>query len=42
MLRIYHPSGKQYKPHDLVLEKQLEGPILQVEIGRFIPGFVWC
>ncbi|KAL9653336.1 hypothetical protein ABK040_001972 [Willaertia magna] len=38
MLRIYKPQKNAYFPTDLLLEKQLEAPILQVEIGKFIPN----
>lgn len=37
MLRIYKPQKNNYYPTDLLLEKQLEAPILQLEIGKFIP-----
>lgn len=36
VLRIYHPHQKGYKPDDLVLEKELPAPILQIEVGRFV------
>ncbi|KAF0973998.1 hypothetical protein FDP41_006981 [Naegleria fowleri] len=38
MLRIYKPQKNNYYPTDLLLEKQLEAPILQLEIGKFIPN----
>lgn len=36
MLRIYYPRQTGYKIDDLMLEQQLEQPILQLEAGRFI------
>eukprot|EP00899_Mesostigma_viride_P000204 jgi/Mesvir1/10184/Mv16992-RA.1 len=35
MLRIYHPKDNEFRVEDLLLETQLEGPILQLEAGFF-------
>jgi Bardet-Biedl syndrome 9 protein len=35
MLRIYRPSGRDFKPQDLQLEQQMGAPILQLGIGYF-------
>ncbi|KAJ9470991.1 Protein pthb1-like protein [Diplonema papillatum] len=35
VLRIYHPRQKGFKADDLLLEQQLDGPILQLATGRF-------
>ena len=34
-LRIYKVKERDFKPEDLLLEQQLEGPILQVATGHF-------
>lgn len=36
ILRIYLPGQKGYRIDDLIIEEQLEYPILQIEIGYFI------
>ena len=36
ILRIYCPKPPNFKPDDLMLEVQLQQPILQVETGRFV------
>lgn len=36
ILRIHHPTSGEYKPRDLLLEKNLGQPILQIAIGRFV------
>lgn len=36
-LRIYYPRQATYKIDDLLLEKNLELPILQIAAGRFLP-----
>lgn len=36
ILRIYSPKEAQFKAEDLMLEVQLQQPILQVESGKFI------
>lgn len=38
VLRMYHPTKPNYRIEDLVLEELLDSPILQVALGRFIPG----
>ncbi|XP_032228416.1 protein PTHB1 isoform X2 [Nematostella vectensis] len=38
ILRIYLPKATNFKPEDLMLEIQLQQPILQVEIGHFVSG----
>lgn len=38
VLRIYQPRQKGFKPDDLLLEQQLDGPIIQVGAGRFLPN----
>ncbi|XP_068751344.1 protein PTHB1-like isoform X1 [Montipora capricornis] len=38
ILRIYCPKPPSFKPDDLMLEVQLQQPILQVESGRFVSG----
>lgn len=38
ILRMYHPTKPNYRIEDLVLEENLHAPILQVLLGRFIPG----
>ncbi|OQR94210.1 hypothetical protein THRCLA_08223 [Thraustotheca clavata] len=37
MLRVYYPTQAEFKIEHLLLEEQLEHPILQVEVGNFIP-----
>lgn len=37
-LRIYSPSKDEYKMDDLLFEDNLQFPILQLLIGRFIPN----
>lgn len=36
ILRIYCPKPPHFKPDDLMLEVQLQQPILQVEAGKFV------
>eukprot|EP00742_Colponemidia_sp_Colp-10_P002939 GILJ01003136.1.p1 GENE.GILJ01003136.1~~GILJ01003136.1.p1 ORF type:complete len:868 (-),score=153.08 GILJ01003136.1:19-2622(-) len=36
VLRIYYPHSRDYRIEDLVLEQNLEQPILQLEVGRFV------
>ena len=36
MLRVYYPRKQDYDVKDLMLEQQLDAPILQVEAGRFL------
>jgi Bardet-Biedl syndrome 9 protein len=36
-LRIYKPVRSKYSPNDLLLEQQLDQPILQLAIGKFVP-----
>uniref|UniRef100_A0A7S1IUQ3 PTHB1 N-terminal domain-containing protein n=2 Tax=Eutreptiella gymnastica TaxID=73025 RepID=A0A7S1IUQ3_9EUGL len=38
VLRIYQPRQKGFKPDDLLLEQQLDAPILQLGVGRFLPN----
>eukprot|EP00929_Paragymnodinium_shiwhaense_P095010 TRINITY_DN55958_c0_g1_i1.p1 TRINITY_DN55958_c0_g1~~TRINITY_DN55958_c0_g1_i1.p1 ORF type:complete len:874 (+),score=217.80 TRINITY_DN55958_c0_g1_i1:84-2705(+) len=38
MLRMYCPKQKEYKIEDLILEKQLDFPILQLAAGKFVQG----
>lgn len=38
MLRIYSPTRPQFRVEDLILEESLGAPILQLLLGRFIPG----
>lgn len=38
MLRMYIVKQKDYKIEDLILEKDMEAPILQVVAGRFVQG----
>mmetsp|Transcript_41791 Transcript_41791/g.75863 ORF Transcript_41791/g.75863 Transcript_41791/m.75863 type:complete len:859 (-) Transcript_41791:47-2623(-) len=38
LLRIYCPRQRDYKIEDLLLEKNLEMPILQVAAGKFVQG----
>lgn len=38
ILRIYYPSKPNFRIEDLVLEENLGKPILQILVGRFIPG----
>lgn len=37
VLRIYAPKQSEPRPEDLLLEQNLELPILQVEAGIFVP-----
>jgi Bardet-Biedl syndrome 9 protein len=37
VLRIYNPKRNKYSPNDLLLEQQLDQPIIQVAIGKFVP-----
>ncbi len=36
LLRIYKPQKNKFQVADLLLEQQLEQPILQIELGRFM------
>ncbi|CAD7957625.1 unnamed protein product [Amoebophrya sp. A120] len=38
MLRMYYPRRREYRVDDLILEKVLEGPILQLSAGKFVAG----
>jgi len=38
MLRMYCPKQKEYKIEDLIFEKNMESPILQVGAGKFVQG----
>ncbi len=38
MLRMYYPRRREYKVDDLILEKMLEGPVLQLGVGKFVSG----
>mmetsp|Transcript_91337 Transcript_91337/g.263614 ORF Transcript_91337/g.263614 Transcript_91337/m.263614 type:complete len:862 (+) Transcript_91337:104-2689(+) len=38
VLRMYLPKQKEYKIEDLILEKNMEAPILQITAGRFVQG----
>jgi Bardet-Biedl syndrome 9 protein len=38
MLRVYSPTVKGYRVEDLMVEQALGAPILQLEIGRFLPS----
>lgn len=38
MLRMYCPKQKEYKIEDLILERNMEAPIIQVVAGRFVQG----
>mmetsp|Transcript_15360 Transcript_15360/g.31875 ORF Transcript_15360/g.31875 Transcript_15360/m.31875 type:complete len:870 (-) Transcript_15360:93-2702(-) len=38
MLRMYCPKQKEYKIEDLILEKNMEAPILQISVGKFVSG----
>ena len=35
ILRIFYPTHGNFDPADLLLEQQLDGPVLQLAIGRF-------
>ncbi|KAF0691828.1 Aste57867_17017 [Aphanomyces stellatus] len=37
MLRVYYPTQAEFKIEHLLMEEQLEYPILQIEVGAFIP-----
>lgn len=41
-LRIYNPGQSGYRIDDLILEQQLEAPILQIEAGRFVAYALPC
>eukprot|EP01064_Diplonema_japonicum_P016658 TRINITY_DN24663_c0_g1_i1.p1 TRINITY_DN24663_c0_g1~~TRINITY_DN24663_c0_g1_i1.p1 ORF type:complete len:838 (+),score=128.30 TRINITY_DN24663_c0_g1_i1:34-2547(+) len=36
ILRVYQPKQKGYKADDLLLEQELDGPVLQLAAGRFL------
>jgi Bardet-Biedl syndrome 9 protein len=38
VLRMYNPNRPNYRVEDMVMEENLEKPILQLSVGRFIPG----
>ncbi|CAM9743902.1 unnamed protein product [Chrysoparadoxa australica] len=38
VLRIYYPRQKEFRLEDLVLEQMMGAPILQLEVGRFVPA----
>lgn len=38
VLRVYYPTRPTYRIEDLIYEEQLEGPILQLLVGKFIPS----
>jgi Bardet-Biedl syndrome 9 protein len=35
ILRVFRPQARQFNVNDLLLEKNLDLPILQLEIGKF-------
>ena len=37
MLRMYYPTQNEFKIEHLLLEENLHHPILQLEMGYFIP-----
>lgn len=37
-IRIFKPHRSKYQAIDLLLEQQVDGPVIQIEIGKFIPG----
>ena len=41
MLRIYSPKQNGFREEDVMLETNLELPILQVEAGYFVPYVVF-
>jgi len=38
VLRIFNPKGRGFRPEELLLEQQLEAPVLQVLTGKFVSG----
>mmetsp|Transcript_31454 Transcript_31454/g.57089 ORF Transcript_31454/g.57089 Transcript_31454/m.57089 type:complete len:863 (+) Transcript_31454:102-2690(+) len=38
MLRMYYPKQKEYKIEDLILENDMQAPIIQIASGRFLQG----
>jgi len=38
VLRIYYPRQRDYRVEDLILEQELEAPIIQLSAGRFLPN----
>jgi len=36
IVRIFHPKTPQFKAEDLMLEMQLQQPILQLKSGKFV------
>lgn len=38
MLRMYCPKQKEYKVEDLIMEKQLDAPIICLAAGKFVQG----
>jgi Bardet-Biedl syndrome 9 protein len=38
IIRIFKPHRSKYQAIDLLLEQQVDGPVIQIEIGKFIPG----
>ena len=36
-LRVFFPSQRDYRVEDLIIEKNLQEPILQIDAGRFLP-----
>lgn len=35
ILRVYRPQPKAFNVNDMLLEKNLDLPVLQIDIGRF-------
>lgn len=40
VLRMYYPAQNEYKIEHLLLEENLRRPILQIELGYFVPYVV--
>jgi Bardet-Biedl syndrome 9 protein len=38
VLRMYHPTRPNFRVEDLVMEENLNKPIIQLAVGRFIPA----
>ena len=38
MLRVYYPTKPSYRIEDLIFEEQMEAPVLQMLVGKFIPS----
>ena len=41
MLRAFQPTGREFSPHHVLLELNLEAPILEIHVSRFMQVDCW-